>query len=340
MSGIFDFDDKIRPLFEVHGRPKKNKTKEIQLKSHRSRAERVVGGAPEVVVRITGHARGAKSMDRLLKYITRDGELVGEKDQDETINGKDAVSDLTSDWVATAGKRLWNTRDTYNFVLSMPADTPPQGVLGAAKAFAEKEFSANHEYIMVLHTPETDPSPEPSPNPHVHLIVKSLGFDNRRLNPRKADLQRYRESFAEKLIEQGIEAEASPRQIRGVVKKPKTQAIHHATKRDPRTQRMESAVREVAAELTGSLPPRERPWEAAIRDKQTLVRATWLEAAKSLEGSSEQSDRELSIKIRSFVTNMPKIATRRHEIEEQLRATLNERLSRDQWSNQPRDGER
>jgi hypothetical protein len=64
---------------------------------------------------------------------------------------------------------------------------------------------------MVLHTFETDPDPHPSRHPHVHLTVKAAGHDGIRLNPRKPDLQRWREGFAEALREHGIEATTTSR---------------------------------------------------------------------------------------------------------------------------------
>jgi hypothetical protein len=52
-------------------------------------------------------------------------------------------------------------------------------------------------------------------NPHVHLSVRATGRDGSRLNPRKGDLHRWRETFAEKLRGYGIEAEASRQATRG-----------------------------------------------------------------------------------------------------------------------------
>lgn len=46
-------------------------------------------------------------------------------------------------------------------------------------------------------------------NPHVHLSVRAESSSGRCLNPRKADLQRWRETFAEKLRGWGIAAEAT-----------------------------------------------------------------------------------------------------------------------------------
>src|SRR6476660_2360652 len=52
-------------------------------------------------------------------------------------------------------------------------------------------------------------------NPHVHLSVRAESRHGRRLNPRKADLQRWRETFAEKLRGWGIDAEATRQATRG-----------------------------------------------------------------------------------------------------------------------------
>lgn len=341
MTGLFDAEERLRPLFEVHGRPKKNNVKDIRLKpgSARKRAERVVAQAPEVVVKVTGHARGPKHVRRLLQYITRDGELVGENEAGESITGKAAVAEFAKDWNDTIGRRRANTRDTVNIVLSMPASTDPAAVFNAARALAREEFQANFEYVMVLHTPETDPSEQPSPNPHVHLIVKSLGHDGRRLNPRKADLQRWRDLFAERLRDQGIEAESTPRFARGVVRKATRQPLHHAQQRQPRTQRLESTVQEVAAEAVGRVLPPERPWEAAIRQKQALTRGAWLDAAKSLETSSEAGDRQLAQQIRAFVAAMPAVKTQREEISEQLRVLLSERAQQRSASDPGEEGQ-
>jgi hypothetical protein len=46
-------------------------------------------------------------------------------------------------------------------------------------------------------------------NPHVHISVRAESKHGKRLNPRKADLHRWRETFAAKLRKRGIEAEAT-----------------------------------------------------------------------------------------------------------------------------------
>src|SRR5215212_6766934 len=60
---------------------------------------------------------------------------------------------------------------------------------------------------MVLHAHQA--------NPHVHISVRAESMHGKRLNPRKADLQRWRETFAEKLRGRGIDAEATRQATRG-----------------------------------------------------------------------------------------------------------------------------
>ena len=52
-------------------------------------------------------------------------------------------------------------------------------------------------------------------NPHVHISVRAESKHGKRLNPRKADLHRWRETFAEKLRDRGVEAEATRQATRG-----------------------------------------------------------------------------------------------------------------------------
>ena len=91
---------------------------------------------------------------------------------------------------------------------SMPSGTDPLIVQRAAREFAQAELS-DHRYVMVLHDHQA--------NPHVHLSVRAESRNGKRLNPLKADLQRWRETFAEKLRGWGIDAEATQQRTRGQV---------------------------------------------------------------------------------------------------------------------------
>jgi len=178
----------------------------------RQKLQAMVRRSAQVVVKLVRAPKGMKGISNNLTYISRDGQLEIEDQDGQVIHGKDAVADLKAEW-RDGGMPIAadsTMRDAFHLVLSMPTRTDPLSVQRAARDFATREFSG-FQYAMVLHTFETDPDPKPSSHPHVHLTVKAVGLDGVRLNPRKADLQRWREGFAEALREHGIEATTTSR---------------------------------------------------------------------------------------------------------------------------------
>ncbi|MBL8039222.1 MAG: hypothetical protein JNN16_17100 [Nitrospira sp.] len=166
----------------------------------RRKLQAMVQRAPQVVVKLVRASKGMKGISNNLTYISRGGQLEIEDQDGQVILGKEAVADLKTEWRDGGTPILADStmRDAFHLVLSMPTRTDPLSVQRAARDFATREFSG-YQYAMVLHTFETDPDPNPSTHPHVHLTVKAVGLDGIRLNPRKADLQRWREGFAEAL---------------------------------------------------------------------------------------------------------------------------------------------
>jgi len=201
-------------------------------------------GAKEVLVKISGGGRDADGVQAHFEYIDRHGQLDIETDHGDVLHGKTAATELINDWaldygavpgaphsrskVGPDGKRR-EPRQAFNIVLSMPAGTPPQKVLQAVKKFAREEFAHQHRYAMALHSEEKG---KHGVHPHVHLVVKAEHeYDGSRLNPRKADLQRWRERFAEYLAELGVAATATRREDRGFVKTHKRTPIYRAAHR-------------------------------------------------------------------------------------------------------------
>lgn len=171
----------------------------------------VVRRAPQVMVKVTGGGRGMKAIAAHFRYICKNGRLDIEDERGETMRGKDTLYDLADDWrfggtliddVAEPGQR----REAFNIMLSMPRGTDSLTVQRAAREFAQVEL-ADHKYVMVLHDHQA--------NPHVHISVRAESKHGKRLNPRKADLDRWRETFAEKLRDRGVEAEATRQATRG-----------------------------------------------------------------------------------------------------------------------------
>jgi hypothetical protein len=182
----------------------------------RARLARTTRRVPEVMVKIYSACRGAKHIGRHIDYISRKG-LIDLEDQDGLIlRGPDQLKALKEDWRAGGLEAIPDEserRDTLNIVFSMPADTDEVSMKRAVRAFASKTF-ADHQYVFAYHTRETDPDPDPPAHPHVHLSVKTLGWTGHRLGPKKADLQHWREDFADQLRQHGIEANATSRLAR------------------------------------------------------------------------------------------------------------------------------
>jgi hypothetical protein len=323
-----------------HVRRKANRTGQL-----RAKAARVVKHTPEVMVKITsfGSLSGGGSTGRnvanfktQVEYIARDGDLELETERGDVLKGREELQELIRDWKDdfASEKRHKNQRDTMHMVLSMPEGTPDEAVREAARDFARKAFK-NHQYVFALHTPFTDPDEHPSPNPHVHLIVKMRAVDGSRLNPRKADLQDWREEFAEAMRDQGVDAEATPRTTRGVVRK-RTKGVIASIERvqpgrEPRRARVNALqVKELAEELqaekNGEIrPPQPTPEGVTkAREKHASRREAWRVAADELEARAVGS-----VERRNERPNYDSIDQERARAGQLAAAVYQSRLERD-----------
>jgi type IV secretory pathway VirD2 relaxase len=279
------------------------------------------------MVKITGFSKSAGGVKSNLEYITRNGKVELEDSKGGIYSGKESVKEFFNEWndFDREGRRQ-NQRDTMKLVLSMPEGTDPDKLKNAARQFLKESFGANHEYAFALHTDDK--------HPHVHIAIKTLGFDERRLNPRKADIQHWRESFAEKLRDNGIEAEATPRVVRGVVKKSEAQIIRHieaeeATRKPRKSTVKESQRAQAVAELKTRNNEPMKPWEVAIRKNQQEVKAAWLEAADELDKQGTPEDKTLASRMRHYVNyGMPKPETAADKLKKEIRAEKDKGIER------------
>lgn len=198
------------------GEGSKPQSTEQKAQAVRERLERTTRRVPEVMVKIYSSCKGMRQAGRHMDYISRKGALELEDQDGALLVGKDDLAAVKDEWrfggVEVIGEES-TRRDTLNIVFSMPAATNEVALKRAVREFASDTF-AGHQYVMAYHTPTTDPDPEPPEHPHVHLSVKVEGEDGSRMNPRKADLQHWREGFAAKLRANGIEANATSRLAR------------------------------------------------------------------------------------------------------------------------------
>lgn len=174
----------------------------------RGRLQGIARGSRQVMVKITpGKNHTMKAVRKHLQYIGEDGEGVVHDQDGREFKGREEIDELVWKWQHVGPKMPdeAESRLAFNIVFSMPEGTDERAVYAAVKATAEIEF-AGHQWAMGQHFDE--------PQVHCHVSVKAEGMDGVRLNPRKADLQRWRERFAHELRERGVEAEATRRAAR------------------------------------------------------------------------------------------------------------------------------
>jgi hypothetical protein len=193
--------------------------RESWSREERELIHRTMRGSPEVMVKVLSQGAGtAKAVAKHMAYLSRRGELELETDDGQRVQGKAAEKDLLDDWeISSSGGRRYldrrsvatgkSPRLVHKLMFSMPPGSPPEKVLEAVKMLARNEFALKHRYAMVLHTDE--------PHPHVHVVVKALGEDGKRLNIKKPALRRWRHEFARNLRELGVDANATERVARG-----------------------------------------------------------------------------------------------------------------------------
>ena len=249
----------------------------------RAQIARTTRRSPEVMVKITnrlGAGKGMAAIRNHLTYISRNGKLDLETDTGERLTDKEAIAEYAHELKYQVRGRsipeVSNRREAFNIILSMPFGTPPEKVREAATEFLEEEFGGKHRYCFTLHT-DTD-------KPHVHACVLAAPLTKgKRLNPRKADLQRWREGFAEQLRQRGIDANATPRRTRGTTSKSISQSGHHVRKKQPLLYRIiEQAVE----------------WPKAYKGTQDA----WQRLSRSMKQSTSTQDQKMAIEIERFIS--------------------------------------
>lgn len=184
----------------------------------------LVTKAAETVVKFDKASTGIKTAHHLTEaanYIARNGQMAVE-DQDGTQLTREEMRERMAQWAEDQdmpatdddlkGKRA---ADARRLILSCPAGTDPDKVLQTARQFAKEMLKDDgFDYIMALHVKDENHPNEPD-HPHVHILIKAINKDGKRLNPRKDDLKFMRERFAILARRNGIAMNATARAVRG-----------------------------------------------------------------------------------------------------------------------------
>lgn len=298
--------------------------------------------APQVMVKITGKSRGVAGVKAHLQYIGdgkaertegRDGDGCdgSEKHDPESRNGArldddhqrlvrplitetgeriatvGAMRDLIKEWQRSPSPMPWtgDRAEAVHVLWQMPPGTDAQTLLDAVQASAQHEF-AGHRYALALHQHQN--------SPHVHMIVRVKSDDGmRRLNPRKADLHRWRMRFAHELRGRGVDAAASRQRTRGY-------AQRHEHLWERKMSEREEGLRERALRARSLGRPQEadeldsradavrrtpatkpRPSDASTERQIAQARAKWDSARAALARSPDLADRELAEATEAFM---------------------------------------
>lgn len=277
------------PLIAGVRKGKRNNTRNIRIGRQRETAVRVSRGSPEVLVKISGFTKGSEHLKAHISYISRNGKVDLEDQNGAIYEGMAEVDSLWEQWnseIGMANGERGNRRDTVKIVLSMPPGTDPAAVKAAVRNFAADEFE-NHAYVFAMHTDEE--------HPHLHLTVQMRGFNGERLNPRKADLQRWREMFADRLLHEGVDCVATPRTARNKARS-QSQSKRHAEERERGRGAEASSSRKASyqtglkAKFRSGVERTKEEWEAIRNRSRKIVRAAWMKAAMDLETGAERFD--------------------------------------------------
>lgn len=299
------------PLLDIHsggrvgpGQSRRFSPAEIQ------QIARTVRRTPEVMLKVTGGGASVGAVAAHFGYISRHGKLEIETDDGVSVKDRDEQKEMLKNWhldltsshyrqPRRAEEATRRPKMVHNIVLSMPAPTPPEKVLVAARKFARERFGARHRYAMVLHTDQA--------HPHVHLVVKAEDVQGRRLHVDKQMMRQWREHFAQLLREQGVAANATPRVVRGRNQGTKKDAVYRARRPEHATAvplRLAPFAKKPSSE--GAT----RVAEAKLLRKIAIVKAFWLKTADVLDA---QGEIELAGDVRCFARRLaPALADKAH----------------------------
>lgn len=303
-----------------------------------AKVARTAKKTPEVMVKISGGGKNMKHIKTHMDYISRNGDVEIEDENGDKHQGMEAVRDVRDAWAK--GKigipyESEKRKEAFNIILSMPPGTDRQAVKDAGREFA-KELFGNHQYVFAAHDDEK--------HPHVHLVVKAIGHDGIRLNPRKGDLQFWREQFAEKLRDQGVQANATPRRVRGIVQKAEKQAVRHINTAFQKGKRREAARVTIAqrhdAEVelyTGKrrVNPAKDNINASRRDTQNA----YGKIARAL-AIGDAGERKIAIDIVRLVQTMPPVLTKHEVLVQSLHNAGGKSLERESERKKPQKPDR
>lgn len=191
---------------------------------------RIARKAPEVVVKVTGSKAVGGATAAHLRYIGRVGHpeeraVHMENEKGEVLDSQnglalDRVAEQWESWELEDGARR-SGKVSNAMVFSLAPGADPAKVLAATRETMAELFP-EHRYVMALHNDTA--------HPHVHVAYALRNTSGQRTFLSHGDKQQLRETFAEKLRDLGVDANATLRKTRGLDEQPDRKGLHHRRK--------------------------------------------------------------------------------------------------------------
>lgn len=192
----------------------------------RKRLEHFVAGKTQVIFKLSSYRKTAGDLKNHIDYISRNGKVPLEDQNGNPVSGKSQRDALAEHWhdieitkAKARAKYLGQERNTFTYprvaaslVLSMPAGTDREKCATAVRQYCRETFADNgFEYLLAVHNDTA--------HPHAHVVLRLRNIENnRKLNPGKEELKRWREILQEKMAEHGLDVAATPTRLRGLAR--------------------------------------------------------------------------------------------------------------------------
>ncbi|MDZ4078488.1 relaxase/mobilization nuclease domain-containing protein [Hydrocarboniphaga sp.] len=177
---------------------------------------RIARRHPQAILKITRYGHGGHKILGHLHYVTRHGRLTLEDENGQPVDDPRELRRRVRAWTEQAGAVMEDPdatkqrkrRITAHFILDAGTQAKPEALSKAARQFLGERFGKDgHEYLFVRH--------DDTKQPHVHVVLNLMNAHGRRLHTSVAEVQRWRERFADIAREHGIDVDATRAWERG-----------------------------------------------------------------------------------------------------------------------------
>lgn len=270
--------------------------KRTAIEDLKGRLHRVANRTPEVMVKITSSGHSSKNLKNHLDYISRNGQVLLTTEKNEKINNKISKLEIEQRWghdLTEFGESKY--AESYHLIFSMPPQTPRDDFNLATEETIKKLFGG-HQYYYAQHNDTA--------HPHIHVAVKAISVDGKRLPTKKADLHRWREVYAHTLRSYGLHAEATKRVHRGKILKADKSSIYQMKRRgqepgfdnQQRQQQYEKAQKGFSYSDTRAVQRARKSRYAVLSIYSNLI--------DELQKSNQASDKKLASELKLYLKRL------------------------------------